>query len=83
MYRSLERIRAIAEAVALEVHDRLEITGVTAGRGHAEIVAVHRDPDAGAHVIVIGVDRGLTESAMREQISTQLRRGIRAGVLHG
>jgi hypothetical protein len=85
MYRSLERIKAIAEAVAREVHDCLEIAGVTAGearRGHTEIVAVRRDPDAEAQVIVIGVDRSLTESALREQISTQLRRGIRASVLH-
>jgi hypothetical protein len=77
MYRSLERVKAIAEAVARDVHDRVEIAGVTPGearRGHAEIVAVHRDLETGAQVVVIGVDRSLTEPALREQISIQLRR---------
>jgi hypothetical protein len=76
MYRSLERIKAIAEAVAREVHDRVEIAGVTPGearRGHVEIVAVCLDPDAAVEVVVIGVDRSLTEPALREQISIQLR----------
>ena len=79
MYRSLERVKAIAEAVAREVHDRVEIAGVTPGearRGHAEIIAVRRDADAGAQVVVIGVDRGLPEPALREQISIQLRRVV-------
>jgi len=77
MYRSLERVKAIAEAVAREVHVRVEIAGVTPGearRGHAEIIAVRHDPAAAADVFVIGVDRSQTEPALREQISIQLRR---------
>jgi len=79
MYRSLERVKAIAEAVAREVHDRVEIAGVTPGearRGHVEIIAVRHGPAAAADVFVIGVDRSQTEPALREQISIQLRRMV-------
>jgi hypothetical protein len=77
MYRSLERVKAIAEAVAREVHDRVEIAGVTPGkarRGHVEIIAVRHDSTAAADVFVIGVDRSQTEPDLREQIALQLRR---------
>jgi hypothetical protein len=74
--RSLEQIKAIAEDVARETDDRPQIVGVLpgAGRGgYAEIVVVCQACGSGPRVLVIGVDRGVTEAILRQQLSTQLR----------
>jgi hypothetical protein len=77
VYRSLEEIKAIADAVVDEEHDCAEIIGVTAGAGqggYAEIVVVWRDASSPARVMTIGVPRDLTEARLREHISKALRR---------
>ena len=74
LYRSLEEIKAIADAV-VEEYDRAEIIGVTgAGQGgYAEIVVVCRNATSPARVMTIGVARDLTEARLREHISKELR----------
>ena len=76
MYHSVERVMAIAEAVAREDHDGVEIRGVTTGearQAYAEIVVAWPNPDCTTYVVTIGVDRRLTEVALRAQISGKLR----------
>ena len=75
MYRSLERIKAIADAVARDARNRFEIVGVTPGadrQGYAEIVVVRREAGSDGGVLTIGIDRNLPEATLREQIATQL-----------
>ena len=76
VYRSLEEIKAIADAVVDDEHECAEIIGVTAGAGqggYAEIVVVWRAASLPSRVITIGVPRGLNEARLREHISKELR----------
>jgi hypothetical protein len=76
MYRSVARVRAIAEAVAREEHDDLEVKGVTPGEargGYTEIMIVRRHSRSDASLITIGVDRHLPEAQLRQSISAKLR----------
>src|SRR5262249_10229688 len=79
MYCRLVRVKAIAEAVAREMRDGVEIRGVTSGearRAYTEILVTSRAPDAAPRVLVIGVDRRLTEPALRAEIIQKLRAAL-------
>lgn len=74
--RSLEQIRAIADAVVDVEHNCAEIIGVTGGAGqggYAEIVVVSRDANSLERVMTKGVPRSLTEARLREHIAKELR----------
>ena len=83
MYSSLEDVKAIAELVAREEADYLEIVGVTSGKGrhgYVEIVIVRKTQGSDSGVFTIGVDRYLNEPSLREQISRAIARSISSGL---
>lgn len=78
--RSVQAIREIAEAVARDEREPVEVTGVMPGeaRGrYAEVLVVRRSPGAEAKQMLIGVARDLPEADLRDAIATKLRQGTR------
>ena len=80
--RSVQTIREIAEAVARDERENVEVTGVMPGeaRGvYAEVLMVRRAPGAEAKQIIIGVERHLSEADLRRTIATKLRERVERG----
>lgn len=74
--KSIEAVKAIAEAVARAERTDVEVTAVMpcASRGaYAEVLLTRREPGNGPAQVLIGIARDLSEPDLRQAFSASLR----------
>jgi hypothetical protein len=77
--KSIEVIKAIAEAVARDERSDVEITAIMpceARGAYAEVLVTRRRPGAGPAQALIGIARDLPESELRRIFSARLRQHV-------